>query len=145
MKGKWETGSSRRRIIPKFVGHNKTHVENRVTNHKGCVYNGGHWPWRIIDGHGRCRVSIRPTIETKRGTDRESGLDHPPLNREQTGGLRSPFCVLHPRGTRFDYETISASLSILRQLYPPSHCSPLPLSFAFDFSPISRALDILSN
>lgn len=33
-----------------------------------------HWPQRIIDGYGWCRVSIRRTIETKRGMDRESGL-----------------------------------------------------------------------
>lgn len=43
-----------------------TYVENRVTNHKR-VYDGAsdHWPQRIIDGYGRCRVSIRRTIEMK--------------------------------------------------------------------------------
>lgn len=43
-----------------------TYVENRVTNHKR-VYGGAsdHWPQRIIDGYGRCRVSIRRTIEMK--------------------------------------------------------------------------------
>lgn len=43
-----------------------TYVENRVTNHKR-VYGGAsdHWPQRIIVGYGRCRVSIRRTIEMK--------------------------------------------------------------------------------
>lgn len=47
-------------------GRAATYVENRVTNHKR-VYGGAsdHWPQRIIDGYGRCRVSIRRTIEMK--------------------------------------------------------------------------------
>lgn len=60
-----ETGEGRR----KRGGHRTvaaTYVENRVTNHKR-VYGGAsdHWPQRIIDGYGRCRVSIRRTIEMK--------------------------------------------------------------------------------
>lgn len=61
-----------------------------------------------------------------------------PVEQRADWGLRSPFCVLHPRGTRFDYETISASLSIL---LPPNSISP-PLFFPpsrWIFSPISRA------
>lgn len=60
-----ETGRATRRR----GGHRTvaaTYVENRVTNHKR-VYGGAsdHWPQRIIDGYGRCRVSIRRTIEMK--------------------------------------------------------------------------------
>lgn len=58
-----------RRATRRRGGHRTvaaTYVENRVTNHKR-VYGGAsdHWPQRIIDGYGRCRVSIRRTIEMK--------------------------------------------------------------------------------
>lgn len=64
-----EIGRNRRAARRRRGGHRTvaaTYVENRVTNHKR-VYGGAsdHWPQRIIDGYGRCRVSIRRTIEMK--------------------------------------------------------------------------------
>lgn len=70
-----------------------TYVENRVTNHKR-VYGGAsdHWPQRIIDGYGRCRVSIRRTIEMK-GCTRTVKADLvaiPQAEPARTGLLSSP-------------------------------------------------------
>lgn len=70
-----------------------TYVENRVTNHKR-VYGGAsdHWPQRIIDGYGRCRVSIRRTIEMK-GCTRTVKADLVAIPRRTSGaaGIAIPF------------------------------------------------------
>lgn len=115
-----------------------TYVENRVTNHKR-VYGGAsdHWPQRIIDGYGRCRVSIRRTIEMK-GCTRTVKADLVAIpqqadERSGTAGIAIPldtnqsplslFSLLpyrpyhvHPHGTRFDCEALSVPTDLLYQL-----------------------------
>lgn len=95
-----------------------TYVENRVTNHKR-VYGGAsdHWPQRIIDGYGRCRVSIRRTIEMK-GCTRTVKADLVAIPRRTSGAAgiaipssRPPACVRHsgttPTSTRMGRDSIA--------------------------------------
>lgn len=116
-----------------------TYVENRVTNHKR-VYGGAsdHWPQRIIDGYGRCRVSIRRTIEMKGCTRTvKADLVRPSpdkrTSRASTTGIAIPLDYtnplplltsllyrvshyVHPHGTRFDCEALSVPTDLLYQL-----------------------------
>lgn len=115
-----------------------TYVENRVTNHKR-VYGGAsdHWPQRIIDGYGRCRVSIRRTIEMK-GCTRTVKADLVAIPRAERHGRdcyppppAGPH-VVHPHGMRFDCQT----LSDLPPLSVSNHLSPaLSDSLVFRFFP----------
>lgn len=75
-----------------------TYVENRVTNHKR-VYDdaSNHWPQRIIDGYGRCRVSIRRTIEMKgcTRTVKAGPCGHPPPERYSMIWIAIPLVLLY--------------------------------------------------
>lgn len=134
-----------------------TYVENRVTNHKR-VYGGAsdHWPQRIIDGYGRCRVSIRRTIEMK-GCTRTVKADLVAIpqradERSGTAGIAIPldtnqpplplFSLLphrphhvHPHGTRFDCEALSVPTDLLYQLVTIS-CRLFPSRVFRFFSPL---------
>lgn len=144
-----ETGRATRR---RRGGHRTvaaTYVENRVTNHKR-VYGGAsdHWPQRIIDGYGRCRVSIRRTIEMKdctrtvkadlvaipRRADERSGTAGIaiPLDTKTSPLPLYPLLLyrphhVHPHGTRFDCEALSVPTDLLYQLVTIS-CRLFPLA-----------------
>lgn len=100
---KLETGSLRRRIIPKFVDHNNTRRKQGNKSYSR-VYR---WPLAVTNNR---RAWLMSSIDTSNNRNEGRHWPFPCWTENRLG--KSLFYVPNSRGTRFDYETISTPFSI---------------------------------